>query len=186
MSTPNFYYKNRCVVVTDDDMEEDNVPQTKWKACDRNYPQSIVVSDEYINDFGDLYLHDITLNAGYFTAACIDYQEKDEPREEVGHYFMAPWRYETAKEFIADAREMLPESLRPSRYRLRRIMGPRCGRDMEEYIDGCMDRLTDYIAEREREKCEKIVTYLRDKYGYSEYRCAWIASNGEAGYTKIH
>ena len=66
MGTGNFYYKNRCVVVSNDDYEFDNVPERgEWIGNNRSYP-----SREIVTDF---VFHKVVLTSGYYEAGCIDY-----------------------------------------------------------------------------------------------------------------
>ena len=71
--TGNFYFENRCVVVTDEDYENGNYPEYEKKPIDpysRNYPQYPLI------DYNDgLNCYRIVLTAGYYEAACIDYVE---------------------------------------------------------------------------------------------------------------
>ena len=70
MGTSNFAYKNRCIVVTNDDFEFGNVPETEYIPQGyRNYSQSRIPTD--FNFFN------VVLTSGYYEHACIDYVEKD-------------------------------------------------------------------------------------------------------------
>lgn len=74
MSTPNFYYKNRCIIVSDEDLEDGNVPahedqsnEFSLRSCPsfdlRDQPAkcSVLVA---------------ILTGAYYSGACIDYIER--------------------------------------------------------------------------------------------------------------
>jgi len=76
MSTNNFCYVNRCVVVTDDDYESGNVPKlSKERAFDENrrYPSS-VIEFEGTEKLG---FTQIVLTAGYYAGSCIDFIQNE-------------------------------------------------------------------------------------------------------------
>ena len=74
MATGNFAYENRCIVVTDNDYEDGNIPPLgDWeKNTSRSYPSRLLaVSD-------DFKFWNIVITTGYYSGACIDYKENGE------------------------------------------------------------------------------------------------------------
>ena len=64
MATGNFDYKNRCVVITDEDFENGNIPATNGYAKDyRRSTRLIVDIDE------NLRYYDIVITYGYYEHA---------------------------------------------------------------------------------------------------------------------
>lgn len=64
MSTSNFCYQNRCIVVLNDDLDINNVPAyDKQRDNCRSYP-SYLLSD------ADFNFHDVFITFGYYEAAC--------------------------------------------------------------------------------------------------------------------
>lgn len=71
MSTPNFKYKNRCIVVSDDDYENGNYPEYEGEneiSGNRNYPSYKL--REQPEGCGILIA---ILTGAYYSGACIDY-----------------------------------------------------------------------------------------------------------------
>ena len=121
MGANNFNYENRCIVVTDEDYEDGNVPSTEDNLQNgRNYYQVEVVD----RPFQELLKHTVlVLTAGYYSGACLDYIQSDE----VG-----------------------PEKLR-----------------------------------KEALIADRILDTIKENYGYKEYNCIGVASNGEGFYEKV-
>lgn len=177
MSTPNFAYKNRCIVVTNDDWDMGNVPPIKDRNYDndRNYPSSeLKVSD-------DFRFWDIIITSGYYSDACIDYVRSEILIEdELG----PSYHYETQKEFFTAVRKEFPQA-KLTNYRLKKI----CGRvsdfkNLDYYIDNAYEEISDYLAEIERDKVNQYLDGMMKNYGYEEYACVARFSNGEALYRK--
>ena len=74
MSTNNFAFENRCIVVEDDDFTFENVPKhlEYVQGSNRNYPSYYL--DKYRHRFHTL---DIVITAAYYSGACIDYTPND-------------------------------------------------------------------------------------------------------------
>ena len=80
MGTSNFCYQNRCVVLTNDDYEFDNVPKLgNWVNDNRNYPSKEILyketscTKEYAKTIKPIRLHQIVMTIGYYEHACIDF-----------------------------------------------------------------------------------------------------------------
>ena len=92
MATGNFAYENRCIVVTDEDYAEGNLPPMGEREGDsRNYPSRLLaVSD-------DFQFWNIVITTGYYSGACIDYKENDATIE---GWLGPTFYYETQKGFF--------------------------------------------------------------------------------------
>ena len=177
MSAPNFAYDHRCIVVSNDDWDMGNVPPIKDSNYDydRNYPsKELKVS----NDFR---FWDIIITAGYYADSCIDYMRNESLIEdELGacHY------YETKKEFFDAVRKEFPQ-YKLSDYRLNKICGKVSDfKNLDYYIDNAYEVISNYLAELEEVKVNQYLDGLMKSYGYEEYVCVAISSNGEGFYRK--
>lgn len=110
MSTPNFAYKHRCIVVTNDDFEFGNVPETeRIPQGYTSYPQSLIPTD--------FNFYNVMLTSGYYEAACIDYEEKDDDYKELLGF---TWYYEPeSKKEIFE--ELMDFGYKITRYRFDRL-----------------------------------------------------------------
>ena len=173
MSTCNFAYENRCIVVTNDDFEMDNLPPMgKWLNNDFNYPSRILaISDDF--DFWD-----IVMTSGYYEAACIDYIESE---RDVEDFLGSTCYFDTKEEFFKECKN----EFGLSDYRMRKICGNMGKMSLEDYLEQSYERLTNYLREQEETKVNKCLDDIKHLYGYEEYVLDWRASNGEAGYRKI-
>ena len=173
MSTCNFAYENRCIVVTNDDFEMDNLPPMgKWLNNDFNYPSRILaISDDF--DFWD-----IVMTSGYYEAACIDYIESE---RDVEDFLGSTCYFDTKEEFFKECKN----EFGLSDYRMRKICGNMGKMSLEDYLEQSYERLTNYLREQEETKVNKCLDGIKHLYGYEEYVLDWRASNGEAGYRKI-
>lgn len=179
MGTSNFCYKNRCVVVTDEDYEDGNVPahNTYDKSSLRSFPS-------YFLDDSNFEFWDVVLTAGYYDAACIDYKPKlDEYGQDMVTRRMryAHW-YSSVTELIED----FVDEFKISRYRVRKLIGKlsEC-KDLERFCERAFDRVHEYLSELEEDKVNEFIDQIKEEYGYSEYEVSGIFSNGEAVYSKI-
>lgn len=174
MGTPNFAYKNRCIVVTDDDFEWGNVPETESIPQGyTGYPQSIIPTD--FNFFN------VVLTGGYYEHACIDYEEKDgDWKDLMGFsYYYEP---QTKSEFFLDVMDFF----NISEYRLRKLCNG-IKRDNYEYdyqfVDALFETVGQWLMEQEEIKVNEYLDNLMNGYGYEEYVRTVLFSNGEAWYS---
>jgi hypothetical protein len=126
MSTPNFAYKNRCIVVSDDDFDSGNKPETEDRTTNdsnRSYPSFALI------DQPNCKVLIAILTSAYYSGACIDYIEND--RDDM-----------TEEEYQKQIEIDTPI--------------------MNEFLDK-----------------------LKTDYGFEEYRCIAIASNGEGFYESV-
>lgn len=173
MSTPNFAYQNRCIVVTNDDFEMDNLPPMgKWLNNDFNYPSRILaISDDF--DFWD-----IVMTSGYYEAACIDYIESE---RDVEYFLGSTYFFDTKEEFFKECKN----EFGLSDYRMRKICGNIGKMPLEDYLEQSYERLTNYLREQEETKVNKCLDGVKKLYGYEELRCTGVFSNGEGIYEKV-
>ena len=173
MATSNFAYDNRCIVVTNDDFEMDNLPPMgKWLNNDFNYPSRILaISDDF--DFWD-----IVMTSGYYEAACIDYIESE---RDVEDFLGSTCYFDTKEEFFKECKN----EFGLSDYRMRKICGNMGKMPLEDYLEQSYERLTNYLREQEEIKVNDCLDRIKQTYGYEEYKTECIMSNGEAIYKKV-
>ena len=185
MSTPNFSYENRCVLVSDEDYDFGNHPQLKRYddyrvEGSRSYPMGEVDSSAYPQK--EPRYHAIVMTSGYYSDACLDFVELD--TYSIKDDLRSLWGYATIKEFIADVLELGIEGL--TEYRIRKLMGTLGD---EPYLDAHLERACDaideWLKEREGKMCNEIIDHLKAEFGYEELVCKAIFSNGEAIYERI-
>lgn len=178
MGTPNFAYKNRCIVVSNEDLECGNYPELEDKNVGgRSYPSYIIPTD--FNFF------DVIFTYGYYEAACIDYQEKDDREWEqlLGYsYGSCPT---TKAEFFND----ISYWFKVSKYRLRELCKDIKRANFKEdweYTDALCEVVGEYLAEQEEAEVNKYLDEMIEAYGFEEYYCVARASNGEAFYRRVN
>ena len=170
MSAPNFNYKNRCVVISDEDYDWGNLPvMTDYKNSGRHSQWLIP------NGF---YAHNIIVTSGYFSGACIDYVSDAEDflaqkinMEEGGE-----------AEAVMEIMDYFPEA--DAGYLMARVMDI-TGAEDPNARDEAIASLASYIEEIEEPKVNKALDDIRDGYGYTEVRCVAVFSNGEAIYEQV-
>ena len=174
MSTCNFAYVNRCIVVTNDDYEMDNLPPMgEWRDGNRSYPsRELAVSD-------DFHFFDIVITSGYYQDACIDYIRNEQTVE----YFLGDTMYYPTKRKLFNN---CKEQFGLSEYRLRKICGnvKNC-KNYDVWIAVAYDKITEYLADNEERKVNEYLDGLKKLYGYGELGCAGVFSNGEGIYEKV-
>ena len=76
MGASNFFYKNRCVAISDDDYTNGNVPEceSKYFGRDKMLLQKVL-------------MYNITINIGYYTGGCIDYEINDNYDNIINEYY---------------------------------------------------------------------------------------------------
>lgn len=116
MATSNFYYENRCIVVTNEDYECDNVPaHSKYmQGSLRNYPS-------YILDDAEFDFWDVVITSGYYEGACIDYMPKTDMygQDMVTSRMGYAWDYESVHGLVKD----FVHEFHLSEYRVKKIIG---------------------------------------------------------------
>lgn len=172
MATSNFCYENRCVVVTNDDLEMDNLPVLgEWVDKSRNYPSRLI--EEF--DFWE-----VVLTCAYYEGACIDYIEvpSRSPYDVVQGYIGYP---STKKELFKECKN----AFGLSRRKMQAICGNVGNMDIDDYVEKATEKVGEYLAEKEEIKVNKFIDGLKQLHGYEEVVCICHASNGEAFYKKV-
>jgi len=129
MSTPNFSYENRCVVVSDDDFEVGNYPAV----CGKNIGGRSYASYELEEYEGHFIATKIVMTYAYYQGACINFVQN------------VDWIYDA------------------------------------DYTDKQVEKL----LQKEAKEANKIIDTIKMLYGYAEYKCIGVASNGEGFYREI-
>lgn len=172
MATGNFYYQNRCVVVTNDDYEIGNLPEMgECVDNSRNYPSYLIEEFEF---------WEVVLTAGYYEGACIDYIEHHEhsPYDVVQGYIGYP---STKKELFKECKE----AFGLSRRKMQAICGNVGNIDIDDYVENATEKIGEYLAEKEEAKVNKFIDGLKQLHGYEEYNVSAVFSNGETIYSKV-
>ena len=173
MATGNFAYENRCIVVTDEDYAEGNLPPMgEWEGDSRNYPSRLLaVSD-------DFKFWNVVITSGYYSGACIDYKENDATIED---WLGATFYYATQKAFFNECHTEFGISY----YRLKKVCGKVGDMDIDSYMEKAYEKLTDELREKEENKGNAYLEGVKKMYLYDEVSCIGRASNGEAFYKKV-
>ena len=172
MATGNFCFENRCVVVTNDDYEMDNVPE--YGKCidnDRNYPSWLIKEFEF---------WEVVLTAAYYEGACIDYVEHHSrsPYDVVQGYIGYPW---SKKELFRECKK----NFGLSRRKIQAICGNVGDMDIDTYVEKATQKVGEYLAEKESIKVNEYIDELKNLYGYEEVCKVATFSNGETIYQKV-
>lgn len=177
MATGNFSFENRCVVVTDEDYEFDNIPSLGNRVNDnRNYPSRI------LKDYDFFRFYQIVLTSAYYEGACIDFVEKRDVYD-IEDWLGQSQYYLYKNDFI---KECCAE-FGLSKYRINKLCGTikDCGGDLECWLSNAVEKITDYLKECEAKECNKIIDQIKEDYGYVEVCCVGRFSNGECLYEKV-
>lgn len=182
MGTGNFYFKNRCLVVTDEDYEDDNLPilgDYNHSESLQSFPARNVETDEYEKYFN---WFNVVLVSGYYEGGCIDYRRNDNTIE---NYIPNTWYVNSAKELFEELNRF--EETRITRYRFNKV----CGKVSETmgvcyFIERAMERLEEYYCEQEEKKVNEFLDYLKEQHCYEDFAVMARFSNGETIYKKVN
>ena len=172
MATGNFCYKNRCVVVTNDDYDMDNVPDIgECVDRSRDFPSSLIKEFEYWN---------VVITSGYYEGACIDYIEpcSHSPYDVVQGYIGYP---STKKELFNECKRAFGLSKR----KMQAICGNVGDKDIDDYVEKATEKVGEYLAKKEEKEVNEYIDKLKEEYGYKEVCRVATFSNGETIYQKI-
>lgn len=172
MSANNFMYENRCVVVTNEDLESGFLPALYGNATqNRNYPS------EFIKEFN---FFAVVLTYGYYGDACIDFIEH--PHRDTYDTVVGLIGYPaTQRDFIKECKEVFGVSEK----QIRQICGKVDGEPIDYYIEKASEKIGKYMAEQEKVEVNDYINGLILHYGYKEYIRIGVASNGEGFYQEI-
>lgn len=182
MATGNFKYENRCVVVTNDDIEFGNMPKL-GKTIDSSYSHNtdeVILPDSIIERI-PLNFFAIGFTNGYYEDGCIDYVDLGYTLDDVMGYYYT-FDVESKKEFIENVQDEFPYL---SKYAINKAIGNVKGLQVEEWIDNAVENVKDMIMEREEEECNRLLDEIKKYYGYEEVVASARFSNGEVWYNKV-
>lgn len=201
MGANNFSYKNRCVVITDDDYEFGNLPTLgDYFDNSRNYPSRIVEIEDlelqkveqYRTTIKPIRLHNIVVTSGYYEHACLDFlrNEDNSSIDYVG--WTCYYNFDTIEEIIEPITNnfnITAEEIKALiKYRMdAMLINTETDEDkFQSFYEYLMDDIDEKIIENEEIICNKIIDLIKESYGYEEYGCVAVASNGEAFYQKVN
>lgn len=176
MGTRNFKYKNRCIVLTDDDYEFGNHPKMgDHVGNNRDYPSREIEED----DMPEFHFWKPVITFGYYGDACIDYIRTECDAE---YWLGNEAYYDTKKDVIDECVNMFGLS----RYRLNKIL-PKVYKTLPfyEWYGDAINALTEYLADLEEKKVNEYLDKLKERYGCEEIVLVATASNGEGFYQKV-
>ena len=180
MATGNFCFKNRCIVVTDEDYEDGNYPVLGWYANTSGNYSSLYLRD---NPFLTV---DLVLTVGYYEHACLDFINKE---DFLYDYIYTP---DSVDEMYKDILGLMhnfhikvnTKKLRElvTRWCISNDVPTRAKRDdiSDESVE--YDNLLKYIAECELPTINAHLDKIKDDYGYDEVVVSARFSNGETIY----
>lgn len=171
MGTSNFFYKNRCVAISDDDFETGNLPE-----CESDY----FGRDKML--LQRVLMYNITINVGYYTGGCIDYEINDSYESIIADYYGYYYTPSTKKELINDICTYCKDNIEISKRSLQRLLK---GLSLSKDFEAITDKIEDYILPKIEDKVNEIIDNIKREYGYIELTRIATLSNGEAIYKKI-
>lgn len=179
MSAPNFSFQNRCVLITEEDYDEGNVPKLgTWDDGDRYYPASEIAESS------DLKTVKVVITTGYYRDACLDYIKTGKNLLDYINYDYCLSDY-TRKELVNEIQYFFPWLST----RLINKVFKGCDRRKEDNLQRIQDavyRMNEIILEKESEMADKMINRIMKQYGYRELCCKGVFSNGEAIYDFIN
>ena len=181
MSTPNFSFSNRCVLITNDDYEYGNCPKTTDEEIgSRSYPSWVVDCEG--ND--KMKFWRVVITEGYYADQCLDFVNIKPSACDI---FNAWWYYDHSN---ASKTEIINDIHAEYRGKLTRkiirdaFSSAKDAQDWKE-MDWGFEFLLEKLAEQEKSVANSAVDRIKKEYGYNELACVGIFSNGEAIYEKI-
>lgn len=171
MSTCNFAYSNRCVVVTNEDLEFENHPdlQERRDIFGRNFPSRIIK---------EFMFWDVVLTYAYYEGACIDFVENKEPWEIVEDYI----GYDCAKEDFACE---VTRAFDITKEKVDELCAKIDREDECDWVQDAMEAVGNYLAEMEKPEVNKFIDGIKEEYGFEEVGLIGVASNGEGFYSRL-
>ena len=181
MGAINYSFINRCVVVTDDDYEFENIPTLgEYANNSRSYPSRHIEYDEinevksFLQTIKPIKLHNIVLTSGYYEHGCIDFV-RDEDKSAIDY---TGWSclynynningiiYEVSSRYNISAQEV--ETILKKRMELMNITAETDDDDFQTFYESLMDDIDAKIVENEILHCNKIIDIIKKVYGYKE------------------
>lgn len=171
MATSNFFYKNRCVAISNNDFEKGNIPECESEYFGRNKMllQRVL-------------MYNITINIGYYEGGCIDYAINDNYEDILTDFYGYYYTPSTKKELINDITYYCRDYIKVSKRELTKVLrGLRIDKDLEQIAD----KLDNLILPKIESKVNEIIDKIKKEYGYPELKRIATFSNGEAIYKQI-
>ena len=200
MGARNFVYQNRCVVITDDDYEFDNLPTLgDYFDNSRNYPSRIVEIEnlelkkveQYRTTIKPIRLHNIVVTSGYYEHACLDFL-RNEDKSSIDYVgWTCYYNFDTIEKIIEPITSnfnITAEEIKALiKYRMdAMLITAETDEDkFQSFYEYLMDDIDEKIIENEEIICNKIIDLIKESYGYEEYGLVAVASNGEGFYQKL-
>lgn len=197
MGAKNFMYKNRCVVVTNEDYECGNYPKLgDWVNNNRSYPSREIIhseafsTKEYAKSIKPIQLHNIVMTSGYYEHACIDFIRNEEKSAIDCIGWSCYYDFNSIEEIIepiTNDYNITAEEIKTLIQKRMDVMGITAETDedtFQSFYEYLMDDIDEKIVENEEIHCNKIIDLIKKEYGYEEYGCVAVASNGEGFYQK--
>ena len=193
-ATGNFAYENRCILVTEDDIEDGNVPETDDRPINRNstFPQYPLID---YND--DLKFHSIVLTPGYYEGACIDYVNINDEDDLEYYDWLCQNRVldliykgdaiNTLKSIFSDFPVITEEDFK-SAIQSAKDKHISLSKEMRSDDSPIRKKIIDTYEKdtiAEAKKCDKILDEIKRDYGYKELNVFARFSNGETMYSFI-
>ena len=171
MATANFFYKNRCVAISDDDFETGNVPE-----CESNFwGRNKMLLQKVL-------MYNITINLGYYTGGCIDYEINDNYDNIINDFYGYYYTPSTKRELINDIAYYCSDYIKVSKRELTKVLR---ALSMSKDFETITDKIEDYILPKIESKVNDIIDNIKREYGYIEFTRIATLSNGEAIYKQI-
>lgn len=180
MSTPNFSYSRRCVLVSDDRYEIGDYPALgECFDNDRTYPSYYI--KKYQDEFSTVA---IVLTTGYYSDACIDIVDDDSLVSELScsdYHFASLNRDELYDELYYYFHGNISK-----RMMLRHLKGLNVrDEDYQSKLSYAVDAIFEEVRDKELKMASKAVDVLMKEYGLRELTKVAQFSNGEAWYDYV-
>ena len=171
MATSNFFYKNRCVAISDEDFENGNLPECE---CDYFGRNKMLLQR--------VLMFNITINIGYYEGGCIDYEINDNYDNILTDFYGYYYTPSTKKEIINDIAGYCSEYIKVTKKELtKELKGLTIAKDFEQINDN----LEALILPKIESKVNEIIDKIKKEYGYPELTRVATFSNGESIYKEV-
>lgn len=170
--TSNFYIDNRCLVVTDKDFEDGNVPELKFE---QDY--ALITEDE-----AKFKLWDVIYRTGYYHDGHIDYVRNC--YEYWLKYLVDELGYDEYDNLFNDEEKFKEELFKNYDITESEYNKVKDTLDFSNYDESTLlaERLDEYLAEKEKSEVDKYLDKLKEEYGYEEIYQEGTLSDGTGIY----
>lgn len=173
MGTTNFDYRNRCIVVTEEDLECGNRPESSERVGYEWGRPAFALCD-----YDDFRFFHVVIAYGYYEGACIDYRGKDITALDILYGCYAD-NY-NGEELIRDTLEEFSGLVTEDE--LRAIVTEEASRSGDKWdaYDRMDERITALLARREEVEVNRVLNEIKAEYGYDEMEVSGRFSDGTA------